>query len=335
MGTHSDPPQSLSLTYYGDAAMVYMHDQKGAWHTYQEDDFLEMVSSERGVWSGQPPRSGLDLGPCPNPPGPACWPPTPSSAGELDRGEGASFAAFGAVGPQGYRQGSQSLPLGSSSPPAGPTSSGSMGYHPSRLAAWDSTREEWWPHSSPAEWVRKQMKEGRTYGDIDAALAAMGANFRGHWREQSMAEFAELCRSRTTWLQNRPRKAPPQRQRKYALNTTDEVWALHALRIQGFAFEAAPFAIHDCMNMLLIQPVAALDDNYGDIGQVQFASNFMELFLYCGIFAPPLPTPASHLSILVNADTGFCFQFISPKGGCCPAGVGVEGEGAGKWFFLK
>ena len=253
------------FSYYAQTQQVVLQFD-GVSEGHDQADFMDRLSSAGDFWSGQQPQPQYR------------WPATPTPS-ELDHGELAYQQwvplAIGAMG-----QGSQSIPIGGTSPPPGP------GYEsaanawqwewqwetpPSSIAHPDQS--EWhitnprWGEVNPACWVWEQMLQGRTKDDMRTSLVAIGADDR----------FAELCLSRITWLQlQQGRKTAPQRLTKWTRNSKDEVWALHALRAQ-WPFPGRPMAIEDCMNMLLDKPVALATDVFGDLHNVQYVSTFMEL----------------------------------------------------------
>lgn len=242
------------FSYYPQTQQVVLQID-GVCEGHDEVDFLDRVSSDGDFWSVRP--SG-------------CWPATPTPS-DLDHEEPANhqWAAIGAMG-----QGSQSIPIGGTSPPAGYESAANAWQweysppsiaHPDQLE-WHITKPGWGACLNPARWVWEQLHRGRREDDMRRSLAAIGAD----------ARFAELCLSRITWLQQQGRKTAPQRLTKWTRNSKDEVWALHALRAPG-AFQGRPMAIEGCMNMLLGKPVALAKDYYGDVQTVQYVSTFMEL----------------------------------------------------------
>ena len=233
---------------------------------HDEVEFLDRLSSEGDFWH---------------------FPATPTST-DLDHEESAHhhWAAIGAMG-----QGSPSIPIGGTSPPAGYESVANAWqweYYPAPMPhphqnEWHITKPEWVWSLNPARWVWDQMHRGHREDDMRKSLAAIGAD----------ARFAELCLSRITWLQQHHGcKTAPRRLTKWTRNSKDEVWALHMLRAPGpldevcalhalrapGAFHGRPMAIEGCMNMLLSTPVASglVKDNDGDVQKVQYVSTFME-----------------------------------------------------------
>ena len=240
------PPQ---FSYYPQTQPVVLQID-GVCEGHDEVEFLDRLSSEGDFWQ---------------------WPATPTPT-DLDHEESAhhQWAAIGAMG-----QGSQSIPIGGTSPPAGYESAANAWQweysppsiaHPDQLE-WHTTKPEWGACLNPARWVWEQLHRGRREDDMRRSLAAIGAD----------ARFAELCLSRITWLQQHHGcKTAPRRLTKWTRNSKDEVWALHAMRAPG-PFQGRPMAIEGCMNMLLSRPVAPATDNYGDVQDVQYVSTFMEL----------------------------------------------------------